>query len=174
MNGFKDIPYFVIGIIVVVLIVIFFLLVCNTRSNENYLLTGFWKADQDFCHNADINNLLIHIGPSRFASSRRPGYIVMENAHGLILNHPVEFSLSLGISLSPSITTRCYSVTIDWLDEDEPDFFPSEQVLYYYPDFGKLVFMDCHDEVTAIVYKDCNLSALIAESECQSSNTDDE
>ena len=84
----------------------------------------------------------------------RPGYILMVNKEGILINNPVKFCLSAGGSINPGMCScREYSVHIDWLGEEEPDFFPSEQELYYYPETGKIVFTS-DDQVMGVLYKD--------------------
>jgi hypothetical protein len=150
-----------IGIIILIILFIVLISAVNSRSNETSLLTGIWTADADFCKKAEINCLIIKIDEPGWISNSRTGYILMQNDEGLIINNPVEFNLSLGISLNPKVCyCREYSVSIDWLDEDAPEFFPSDQTLYYYPSYGKLVF--CTEEIHAVVYKD-NATSFIAD-----------
>lgn len=161
-------------IVGLIIISIFIILVLNTRSIESTLLSGFWSADADFCQKADIDLLLIYVGSSYWSSSKRPGYILMKNSEGLILNNPVEFSLYGGISINPQVcSSREYSVHIDWLDEEPPEFFPTELELYYYPNYGKLVFVS-DDQIHAIVYKDHALSSTAASSLLVPENTIEE
>jgi hypothetical protein len=90
----------------------------------------------------------------------RSGYILIENDNGIIINNPVKFTLSGGRSINPTLCSqREYDVTIDWLDSDGYDFFPSMQILHYYPKSGKLVFSDI-DQVYAILYKDNVISDI--------------
>jgi hypothetical protein len=44
-----------------------------------------------------------------------------------------------------------------WLEEDDFDFFPYKQELYYYPSVGKLIF-STEDKIYAVLYKDNFLS----------------
>jgi hypothetical protein len=143
-----------LGIIILVLLFLFTLQVINTRSTESCLLTGFWKGSPQFITNSGLQMFMIRIGEGRTLSGKRPGYILMVNKEGILINSSVEFSLSAGGSLRPGLCPcREYSVTIDWLDDGEPEFFPSEQDLYYYPEAGKLVFTS-GDSVMGVFYKD--------------------
>jgi len=148
-----------IAISISVIIILFIILICHTRRIETNLLTGFWKADEDFCQEAELELFLVYIGEPSLIFNKRKGYILVKNAEGLIINNPVEFSLSGGLSANPSMAhERCYTLYIDWLGEDGYYFFPSEQQLYYYPQHGKLV-MSADDNATAVLFKDYQLSA---------------
>ena len=84
----------------------------------------------------------------------------MKNAEGLIINNPVEFEFSGGGSLSPGLcASREYRVKINWMGNDNYDFFPNDQDLYYYPEVGKIVFT-LGDEVFGVLYKDHVISDL--------------
>jgi hypothetical protein len=148
----------VIGIVILILLFIFTLQVMSTRRTENCMLKGFWKGSPSFVKDAELDLFLIYIGDGSTLSSKRPGYILMKNESGLIINNPVEFSFSSGGSLRPGMCPcREYNITIDWLKETPPDFFPSEQELYYYPEHGKLVFAE-EESVYGVLYKDHTIS----------------
>lgn len=143
-----------LGIVILVLLFLFTLQVFSTRSTESCLLTGFWKGSPQFISDSGLQMFMIRIGECSSLSSKRPGYILMVNKEGILINSPVEFRLSAGGSLRPGICPcREYTVDIDWMDGEEPDFFPSEQDLYYYPEAGKLVFTS-GDNVMGVFYKD--------------------
>ena len=146
--------YYIVGIILVLILSVFVVLIGCNRYVETNFMKGFWKGGPDFCREAELDMCLIYIGDSTMWSSKRSGYILMKNEEGLIINNPVEFIFYGGTSIKPG-TTACreYTVKINWLDEEEPEFFPSEQELYYYPELGKIVLV-ANDETTAVVYKD--------------------
>ena len=151
----------VLGISILILLFILILLIFNSRSLESSLITGFWKADADFCNNAELELFLVYFGEGSSISSNRPGYIIAQNSTGLIMNNPVNFSLSGGHSIKPGLSKyREYKVYIDWIDEEGyDDYFPSEQILTYYPDCGKIVFSK-DDTVYAVLYKDHVISDI--------------
>ena len=152
-----------LGIIIIVLSFIYIILVLNTRNTESTLLTGFWRASSEFCQNADLDLFLVYLGECNSKISHvRPGYIIVKNADGLIINDPVEITLTGGLSPNPTISAgRSFNMSIDWLDEntDYSSFFPSEQSLNYYPDCGKLVLSD-DTKVYAVLYKDHAISDI--------------
>ena len=123
-------------------------------------MKGFWKGDADFNDQAGVELFLIYMGESSALSSSRPGYILIKNSDGIIINNAVEFKLSGGKSINPGLSScREYAVTIDWLGEEDYSFFPSEQEMYYYPENGKIVFF-ADDQVHAILYKDNSISDI--------------
>ena len=141
----------VLGLIVIVLLLLFVITVLSARESESTMLTGFYRAGPEFCEESGLEFFLVRMGEG---GSIRPGYILAKNSEGLIMNNPVKFRLSGGHSLNPGLcSSREYLVDIDWLDDEEPEFFPSAQTLHYYPQHGKLVFTIA-DEVFAVVYKD--------------------
>ena len=156
----------VLGVVICILLFVYIVLVFNTRSTETSLLTGFWKGSADFCDNAGLRLFLIHIGECSTFSNTRPGYILIENGEGLIINNPVIFNLSGGNSFSPKLcNSREYEVEIDWMGETGYDsFFPSIQTIHYYPECGKLVFTgddgNNDEQIYAILYKDFSISDI--------------
>jgi hypothetical protein len=147
------------GIVILILLFTLVVLVYNSRSTENALINGFWKADPEFCQEAGLDLFLVYFGEGSYLNNKRPGYIVVKNEEGLIINNPVNFHMSGGYSIKPGISScREYTLNIDWLDEPGyEDFFPSEQLLTYYPDCGKVV-LSLDDQVYAVLYKDYIIS----------------
>jgi hypothetical protein len=149
-----------LGIIIIILLFLFTIQVFNTRAIESCLITGFWKGSPQFIADSGLQIFMIRIGEGSVLSGNRPGYILMVNKEGILINSPVEFCMSAGGSLRPGICPcREYSVTIDWLDNEEPEFFPSEQDIYYYPEAGKLVFTS-DDNIMGVFYKDFIISDI--------------
>jgi hypothetical protein len=145
----------VLGLTVLALLFLFTVVVFNSRSNESSLVKGFWSGSSQFCGTANLDLFLIYIGDG---GSSRPGFILMKNADGFIINNPVKLHLTGGNSFSPSVCDcRHYSVEIDWLDEEPPEFFPSEQDIHYYPSVGKMVWSK-GDTVYAVTYKNNQIS----------------
>lgn len=143
-----------VSVVIFIIMFLFTLQVFNTRSTESCMLTGFWKGRPSFLQDAGLQLFMIRIGDGSLLHGSRPGYILMVNPEGILINRPVKFNLSAGGSLNPGMCScREYLVNIDWLDDEEPEFFPSEQDLYYYPEAGKIVFTN-DDNVMGIFYKD--------------------
>lgn len=137
-------------------IIFVILLVWSIRSIESSLLTGFWKADARFTQESGLITMIIYLGEPSIVGTRK-GYIIAANDAGLILNNPINISFGGGYSLSPFMCTyKEYDINIDWIDEDQPSYFPSRQTLYFYPNLGKLILAH-GTEIKAILYKDGSL-----------------
>jgi hypothetical protein len=160
---------FVIGFVVVFTIAI---LTFHTRSIENTMMRGFWRADADFCHTAELEIFVMYLGGNvSYGGNTRYGYILAKNADGFILNNSVKIDFTGGINVLPTLAhCKDYNMSIDWQDEDAPEdekhdeeAFPSELSAAYYPQHQKLVLYS-GDSVHAILYKDTKLSAMDSES----------
>jgi hypothetical protein len=155
---------YILGIVTLVLLFIIVLLILNSRTIENSLFTGFWKGDPDFCEQSETDLFLIYLGEPSLFSSTIPGYILVKNSDGLIMNNPFDLSLSGGYSLKPGLSgNKNYDVEFKWTDsQEEFEFFPSTQELCYYPSYGKIVLYK-DTQVYAILYKDHQLSSINAQ-----------
>jgi len=127
------------------------------RSVENNVLSGFWKADADFLQSADLLNMHLYIEPGNFFTTTREGYILATNINGIIINNPVKFTINSSALLNPILPYQrdlcIYDINIDWLDDEEYDFFPSDQQIYLYTSNYKM-YLAKDDEVYAILYRD--------------------
>jgi hypothetical protein len=146
----------------VIVIIGLFLLVAvifNSRSNEDCMLKGFWRAGSAFLRRTELKLLLMCLGDDesnwwQLHSSTRSGYILMVNDNGILINTPVKLHLSSGKSLNPTLTDeRDYNVEIEWSVGGPYEFFPNQQSMKYYPELGKLVFY-LNDKVYAEFYRD--------------------
>lgn len=151
--------YLVGGVIVFVLLIT----IIMYRFTESYLLRGFWRADAEFCENAELSMFVLYLGDNNsYLYESRPGYMLAANAEGIILNNPIVLSMSTGLNFTLGMAKcKIYHATIDWQDNEpeDPDTFPTEFEVAYYPANGKLV-MYKDDEVLASLWKDCQMSAL--------------
>lgn len=147
--------YQTIGLVILGLLFICVISIYNSRRSEGHLIKGFWSGSADFCSTANLDLFLMYIGDGSF---ERPGYILMKNADGFIINNPVRLYVSGGYSATPSIS-ECikYSVEIDWLDDEGFDFFPKQQTIHYYPCVGKMIWSN-GDTIHAITYKNNQIS----------------
>ncbi len=149
-----------------VIIFIFVLAYFIARAHENTLLSGFWKADADFCQRAELEMFLLYLGDNIGTLSHcRNGYLLAANEQGIILNNPIKITFAGAHTISPTMSfCKDYSATIDWLEfePEDPDTFPSEFRAAYYPKYGKLLLYK-NDEVIASLWKDCHMSALSAD-----------
>lgn len=143
--------------ILIVLIIITLtmgVLIGQNRMVETKLMNGLWRASSDFCATSQLLAFMMNLGDYDIVDSRRPGFLLMVNEEGILLNHPVDIYFSRNVHLNPTLCNqKIYEITIDWLGEEEPDFFPSKQTLTYYPAHGKIV-LSVDDQVNAVLYKD--------------------
>lgn len=154
-----------LGVCIVLLLILITVMVFNTRNAENTLLGGFWTGGAEFCRDSDLELCVLYIEEG--SSNTKSGYLIMKNDDGFILNHPVTLHLSGGKSLKPYMCDDMrYYVDIEWGPEEEiPDFFPSQQEIYYYPKIGKMVWL-ADDKVHLIVYKNsqmCDMRHVLPE-----------
>ena len=146
-------------IIVLVILIAYALLVMNARKQETKMLTGFWKGSPEFCEKAGLELFVMNI--SKDVGGNRSGYILAQNEDGIIINNPVDMSFLSATSYNYNVSDVVeYRLVIDWLGEPEYDFFPKEQVVYYYPELSKLVFTS-RGEITIVLYKDPICSDLV-------------
>lgn len=138
-------------------VVCIFILFC--RFIEDSFIEGFWKADADFCAQAEIINYVVYFGPGIF--TRNCYFIAMNNA-GLFLNHPVDMNFGFSFNFKPWIS-HCVErrVSLSFITEEpDEDVLPASFIISYYPTVQKMVLHD-GDTVLAVLYKDAVLSASI-------------
>jgi hypothetical protein len=141
-------------IVVIIIVLTMGVLIGQNRVVEARLMNGLWRASSDFCATSQLLAFMINLGDYDIVSGKRPGFLLMVNEEGILLNNPVDIYFSRNVNLNPTMCNqKIYDITIDWLGEDEPDFFPSNQTLTYYPTNGKMV-LSVDDQVNAILYKD--------------------
>lgn len=153
--------YIVGAIIIFMLVLISF----NSRVAEDTLLKGFWRADAEFCANAELEMFVLYLGDNvGYVRHCRNGYLLAANKQGIILNNPIELTLSGNINIMPGVAKiKNYNGYIDWQGaEPDNEVFPSEFEVAYYPQSGKIVFHK-DNEVLAAVWKDCQMSALMSD-----------
>ncbi len=148
--------------------ILLFILVVNAmqiRYIETALLNGFWKANSDYCKDAGIKSMLLYldINGVDVLYKRIPAYILIENNEGVIINNPVKIRLNSLFDLSQTLTScRKYKMNIDWLETTDYEmFFPSNQILYYYPKCGKIVLTGYGDNIYAVLFKDNSMTEIL-------------
>lgn len=120
------------NIIIGVVILIVFLL-CLALSSFYYemyndMINGMWKADPEWAAQADIDGMLLFIGPSEgfgILSETRKGYLVMYADEQVIASKKLDFNISTGVTVLPRKTVN-YSVYITDLDEPDEGGLPEE------------------------------------------------
>ena len=151
-------------------------LIWSFRTNESQLLKGFWRADAQFCENAELSMFVLYLGDNTsWLGNIRYAYLLASNPQGIILNHPVQLTFSGSYCIEPYLSKcRNYNVAAEWLGEDvDEETFPSDFQAAYYPANGKLVLYS-NGEVLAILWKDQQMSALGCSDLCPEKVLDDE
>lgn len=148
------------SIIIILIVIVFTILLWgyNSRSLESNLLTGFWRADPEFCQEASLDHFILYFGDKSLLSNKRNGYVLIQNNEGIIINDLAEFNFSNNFNIKPIISNRCkYNININWYEKnDYESFFPCNQILIYYPLLGKIILLD-GDNIKAVLYKDYNM-----------------
>lgn len=145
-----------IKIAFVIVLVLILILIINKDRN---LMNGFWKADNSFCEESELELMIIYFGDSDLLN-KRGGYIMIKNSEGFLINNPVEFNMSLLIN--PFADKIECDLNIDWLGESEYSFFPNIQKMIYYPKKGKIILKDKR-QIYAVLYKDHIMSDVNSE-----------
>lgn len=130
-------PSFLLSIILAVVIILIWV-VSVSRQNaelESYI-EGMWIAGEDFCKRADIDGMLVYIGPTEsfgMMQQTRRAYIIMHSNGVVITTKNVDITMS-GITINPIMDhtiVRELSIT-DLDDNDGPneinidDIMPTE------------------------------------------------
>jgi hypothetical protein len=140
--------------LIAVIIVYIIMIIFYSRVLEYKQLTGFWKADSEYCKSANIDLFVIYISPGYY---NRNSYILIKNEDGVIINNLVEITLIPKINsiINPIINKELvYNISINWLDDEiDEDIFPSKQELTIYPFMNKLILSN-NEQTYAILYKD--------------------
>lgn len=155
--------HIIIGAIV---ICILFLLSGLSRSIEDSLIKGFWKADAAFCSVAELEMFILYIGDNTsLLGNVRNCYFLAANSDGVILNNPAEISFGYCLNIMPGISTnKNYSVSIDWTDgpPEDPNAFPTDCDVVYYPKYGKLIFYSS-DTILVTLWRDNQMTAMTSD-----------
>jgi hypothetical protein len=143
---------------VAVLVILLIVFIFEDRKH----LCGFWKADNSFCEDADLELMILYFGDDDILN-KRGGYIMIKNSEGFLINNPVEFNLPL-ITNPFADKVEC-DLQIDWLGESDYPFFPQSQKMIYYPKKGKIILKD-KNQIYAILFKD-NVMGDAEASDCE-------
>ena len=138
---------------VAICIVLVIILAYLGRSQEMELLSGFWRADADFCNQANLTSFILYIGDGM---TKKRGYLLITNHDGIVINSAVDLEISNILCIRPYIRDEInLNVNFKWLcgDDDYEAIFPSMQNIKYNPKKGKIILMD-QETVYAVLYKD--------------------
>lgn len=141
-------------VVLVVVLIIYLFARFNTSAYDDYL-TGYWVGDPDFCEDADIDSMLVWIGPptSGWFSQTRDCYIVMTPDR---TNQPFTMSHSKGWA-SPFTNKYCVKAKV----ELEDDKFMPEDVEFDLDVHRGLLRIRDSETVYAKLYKQTYISDVL-------------
>ena len=116
----------IIGVIIFIVFLLCWMLSSSYYGMYDDMINGMWKADPEWAEQADIDGMLLFIGPTETSgvlSETRNGYLIMHADDQIIASKKVTFNISTGISILPK-TTVTYGVNIVDLDEPEDEDLP--------------------------------------------------
>jgi len=127
--------FIIIGCVILIVLLLF----VNARSNYemyNDMLSGMWVSDPEWAEQADLDGMLLFIGPCEgWFSDTRKCYLIMHADSRVIINKQIEMTISSGVTLIPSKQLTC-GVYVKDLEEpddseiaDEYDTIPFEEIM---------------------------------------------
>lgn len=153
-------------------VVVILLLIGISRANyELYddMLSGMWVSDPEWAARADLDGMLLYVGPSvSWFGEKRRCYLIMYADNRVVVSKQIQMNISLISTLIPVKTHYC-SVDVEDLedgetfegitDDDTPfeDIMPRSLTLELGVSSGKLVikgYEDGEETEFARLYKD--------------------
>lgn len=105
-----------VGVVVILLLI--------GLSHANYelyddMLYGMWVSDPEWAAKADLDGMLLYVGPSTsWVGEKRRCYLIMYANNRVVVSKQIQMNISLISTLIPVKTHVC-SVEIEDLDESE-------------------------------------------------------
>lgn len=124
-----DTQNIIIGVVVLIVFLLCWILSSSYYSMYDDMINGMWKADPEWAEKADIDGMLLFIGPCdsesmfTFWSETRKGYLIMHADDKVIASKKLEFTINTGVSILPKKTVN-YSIHVTDLDEPEDGSLP--------------------------------------------------
>jgi hypothetical protein len=168
--------FIIIGCVILILLLVF----VNAHANyELYddMLGGMWVSDPEWAEQADLDGMLLFIGPcDSWISDTRKCYLIMHADNRVIINKQIEMKISSGITVMPSKQLSCNvnvkdleepEEDIDIVDEDDTipfeDIMPNDMTLELGISSGKLVLKGIDDDGEVIHYAKLYKDAVATE-----------
>ena len=104
------------------------------------MISGMWKADPEWAAQADIDGMLLFIGPSEgfgVLSENRRGYLIMYANDQIIASKKLELTIHTGLTILPKTTVN-YNIYVtdmsepkdgDLPDADNDNFIPWTDIM---------------------------------------------
>jgi hypothetical protein len=127
--------------VVIGCIILLVLIFINAKANyELYddAIGGMWVSDPEWAADADIDGMLLFVGPSEsYFSDTRKCYLIMHADDRVIVSKQIQMSISSGVNILPTKQLSC-SVNVEDLEDeqehlegviDEGDSIPFEDIM---------------------------------------------
>lgn len=141
--------------IAVNIVVVLIILIIYSRYLENSLLSGFWRADPEFCAESQLSAFILYLTPCNMFSHSMTGYFLASSDANVIINESATINFGARLSLKPYVCDQTYNITVDWSDEHDPETCPAELQIRFSPN-GTLV-LENDGIAYARMYKDLSL-----------------
>lgn len=123
-----DTQSIVIGVVVFIIFLLCWILSSSYYGMYDDMINGMWKADPEWAEKAEIDGMLLFIGPCEdslfsFGSETRKGYLIMHADDKVIASKKLELTISTGISILPRKTVN-YSIYVTDLSAADSGLLP--------------------------------------------------
>jgi len=147
--------------IIYLIIIIYIYILYQNRILYNKFLTGFWKADDEYCKNAEIDNMILYLD-----YPKNNGYLIINKDENLIENTSFSFTkkiLNNYNNLIPFNNTIEYCIKFN-SDDDDFTWNNGEFKLKVSIIDGALIILK-DNIIFSILHKDNNISNKFIEYE---------
>ncbi len=121
----------IIGVVVFIVFLLCWMLSSSYYGMYDDMINGMWKADPEWAEKADIDGMLLFIGPSDgfgILSETRKGYLIMHADDKIIASKKLELTISTGVTVLPRKNVN-YSVYVNDLSEAS-DLLPEDDIAW--------------------------------------------
>jgi len=146
----------------IIIIVIYLYIIMMDRKTYDNFISGFWKADQNYCDNAEISNMILYID-----SIDNTGYLIINKDNDLIENSAFRLEkkiISNYNNLLPFNNNIEYNVKFNSKDNNEFLWDNGNYILKLSIISGTIVIYK-EDTIFSILYKDNSVSNKFLEYE---------
>lgn len=123
----------IIGVIIFIVFLLCWMLSSSYYGMYDDMINGMWKADPDWAAQADIDGMLLFIGPaesSGILSEMRHGYLIMHANDQVIASKKLEITINNGVSLLPkqTITYTIHIADLSEADKSDAAALPDDDI----------------------------------------------
>jgi hypothetical protein len=158
------------AVVIVIILILLFTVSCNISCYNSTWLQATWSADPDFCHTADLDDMILMIGPhdkTPDGTSARRCYLIIYGGGGILFSRVVYISFGLDTSVSSlfgRISPRSLPITLipstdpaersDSSDLALTDILPEHLTARLDPSTGLMEWYDDDETLYAKFYRD--------------------